>query len=223
MKVGTDGVLLGAWAHLPKLPHSYLLDIGTGCGLIALMLAQRSESAEVLGVEIDEKAVVDAQENVNSSPFSERVRVVQTDVLHFSQNNAEKFDLIVSNPPYYEEDLICPDSKRAQARHTQGGGLTFAALIRSVDALLNKENADARFCVILPSTAAVHFVNLAQLHSLHLTRRTDVVTRPTKPSKRTLLEFSHFSRPLQHDVLCLVGDDGQRSESYRSLCADFYL
>ena len=230
MKVGTDGVLLGAWADVSQARR--ILDIGCGSGLLSLMAAQRQPAAHITAIELDAAAVLDAQENIRRSPFSHRISVVQANVVEWAVNPVQqrKFDCIISNPPYYEEDLLPPSQLRAQARHTAGGGLTFAALLRSVKLLLHdgqeqnaRETSPSTFSVILPSQAQSHFCTLAALHGLILTRRTDIVTRPHKPCKRVLLEFSLSARPLVHSVLSLLGDGNSRSAEYQALCADFYL
>ena len=221
MKVGTDGVLLGAWADVAGAKR--ILDIGCGSGLVALMLAQRCEAAQVVGVEIDDAAAQDAIDNAARSPFAARIDVVQTDVLKFAQEISQKFDSIVCNPPYYEEDVLPPTTQRAQARHTAGGGLTFAALLQAVSLLLDIEAPTARFSVVLPTIAAPNFIALAAVHGLDLIRRTDVVTRRGKPCKRVLLEFSPHSSPLQRSTLELLGVGNERSEAYIELCKEFYL
>ena len=115
MKVGTDGMLLGAWAEMDK-PDGRVLDIGTGTGLMALMMAQRYPEARVTAVDIDEMAVSQAVENVKASPFADRIEVLQADVNAFETE--KKFDSIVCNPPFFNNVLICPDSQRTQARYT---------------------------------------------------------------------------------------------------------
>lgn len=230
MKVGTDGVLLGAWADVAGAKR--ILDIGCGSGLVALMLAQRCEAAQVVGVEIDDAAAQDAIDNAARSPFASRIDVVQADILKFAQDNSQKFaqdnsqkfDCIVCNPPYYEENVLPPTAQRAQARHTAGGGLTFAALLQAVSLLLDAdETTTARFSVVLPTVTAPNFIALAAVHGLDLVRRTDVVTRRGKPCKRVLLEFSPHSVSLQRSTLELLGVGNERSEEYDELCKDFYL
>lgn len=135
MKVGTDGVLLGAWANVCEADR--ILDVGCGCGLIALMAAQRNRAARVVGVELDAAAAADALANVQHSPFASNVEIVCADVLQYAADCGLAFDSILSNPPYHEESLLPPASQRAKARHTQGGGLTFAALLRVVEHLLS--------------------------------------------------------------------------------------
>lgn len=221
MKVGTDGVLLGAWADVEGARR--ILDIGCGSGLVMLMVAQRCPAARVMGVEIDEAAAHDATDNAARSPFFERIDVVKADIWEYSQSYSQKFDSIVCNPPYYEEDVLPPTAQRAQARHTAGGGLTFEALLLVVSQLLDKESKRARFSVVLPTATASRFIALAAIHGLNLIRRTDVVTRKGKPCKRVLLEFSPHVAPLQHSTLELLGVGNERSEEYDKLCEDFYL
>ena len=112
MKVGTDGTLLGAWAQVPT-ESARILDIGTGTGLIALMLAQRFPQASVLGIDIDQDAVCQAKENVENSPFASRIKIEHANVMDY--NNEEGFDAIVSNPPYFVDALTCPDQQRTIA------------------------------------------------------------------------------------------------------------
>lgn len=222
MKVGTDGVLLGAWAALHESTN--LLDIGTGSGLIALMLAQRNAQAHVTGIELDEAAAADARQNVAASPFASRINIVCGNVLTYPDAaGGAVFDHIVSNPPYHEEELLPPSARRAAARHTSGGGLTFAALLRTAAHVI-VPGPQSRFSVILPSPALPTFLPLAAVHGFYLARQTNVVTRPGKPCKRVLLEFRLQPTPTaQTDELVLVADDGGRSAAYSALCADFYL
>lgn len=220
MKVGTDGVLLGAWASVEGAQR--ILDLGCGSGLIALMTAQRNTEARITGIEIDPQAAADARANADASPFGERIDIVCADALHYAAP-AERFDCIVSNPPYHEEDLLPPSATRAAARHTGGGGLTFAALLRAVCNLLQTDSPEARFCVILPTQALQRFMPLAAVHGLHLVHRTSVVTRPGKPCKRTLLEYRTAPAAPIEDELVLVNDQGGRSDAYNALCGDFYL
>lgn len=218
MKVGTDGVLLGAWADV--VTSCRVLDLGCGSGLIALMLAQRTASdAQVTGIELDEAAAADARHNVAASPFAQQVRVICGDVTRHEA--AGGYDHIVSNPPYHEEELLPPGARRAAARHTSGG-LSFAALLHSVDRLLGAE-PDARFSLIIPTWALPRFLPLAACHGLFPARRTDVVTKVGKAPKRTLLELRRGSCDCLTEELALMDADGQRAEAYRRLCGGYYL
>lgn len=220
MKVGTDGVLLGAWANLTD--NQRILDLGCGSGLIALMAAQRNSQALVTGIEIDEAAATDARLNVESSPFTARIDIRCMNATSLTAAGG-LFDCILSNPPYHEEDLLPPSATRATARHTAGGGLTFAALLRIVCEVLDTTHPQARFSVILPTAALSNFKTLAAFHNLHLKRCTQVITRPGKPSKRALLEFTPHRCTATNNELILVAPDGGRSEAYSTLCHAFYL
>lgn len=213
MKVGTDGVLIGAWAHIPE-KCSRILDIGTGTGLIALMSAQRSPEASVVGVEIDASSAEQARANVENSEWSDRIEIVHGDIADYEPG--AKFDLIISNPPFYNGTLTCPDSERTLARHTVS--LDFKGLMASVGRLIAP---DGRFSVIIPTEAVGAMVAAG---SLHLVRRCDVRTKPSKPPKRTMLEFSpKFSGAAIAEELTICDDAGCYTDRYRALTSDFYL
>ena len=183
MKVGTDGVLLGAWAAV-RPQDRRMLDIGTGTGLIALMLAQRAPEAHVTGVDIDD--VGQARENAAASPWSGRVAFAQCPVQEFE--TPEPFDLIVSNPPFFVDSLTCPDRGRTAARHAVP--LPFGDLR---DAVLRLLAPGGRFAVILPTAEAERFLAVCA-GRLALVRRTDVRTTPRRPAKRALMEFVRRTR-----------------------------
>ena len=209
MKVGTDGVLLGAWAGVDGAGTA--LDIGTGTGLIALMLAQRNAAVRVLGIDIDGDAVVQARENVAESPWPDRIDIRQAD---FCQDSLQgmQFDLIVSNPPFFQEDTACPDFRRDQARHSSS--LPMPILIQRAAGLLSEEGC---LCLIVPATAHAEVIGEAAANRLYLCRRTDIKTTPRKPPRRTLLEFSRRMVGCEHSVLTL------NSEAYQVLTGEFYL
>lgn len=216
MKVGTDGVLLGAWAEVEGAQR--ILDIGTGSGLIALMAAQRSK-ADVLGIDIHVSSVEQARENVESSPYASRVHIEVCDVRSFSPD--QNFDCVLSNPPYFEEDLLPPNEVRAGARHTQG--LPFAECIANAHRLLCDGGS---FQVILPHTAATRFIALCIEQGFSLQRSTEVHTVSHKPPRRTLLHFVktlQLQNPVQRNSITLTAADGSRSEDYKHLTQDFYL
>ena len=216
MKVGTDGVLLGAWADVANAHR--LLDIGCGSGLIALMAAQRSP-ADITAVDIDPLSVTQAMENCRNSPFANRISVIETDVREFRPQ--ELFDCILTNPPYYEETLISPDSRRATARHTSEG-IAFVSLIAEAKRLMLP---DALLQLILPYSATGRFISQCALYNLSLLRRTDVSTQSGKPPKRSLLCFRNNITPTTplYDTLILSGSNNSRSEQYIELTRDFYL
>ena len=213
MKVGTDGVLLGAWAECEGARR--ILDIGTGTGVIALQMAQRNPMAQVQAVEIDETAAKRARANFDNSPWAERLEVTQAAVQEFSP--AEKFDLIISNPPYFVDSLLPPDAKRSTARHTHD--LTFEELDKAVGRLLDK---NGKFALILPVTEFEKYLSLTQLH---LVRRCDVSSIDGGAVKRVMGEFAK-QKPTEvaHETLAIeVENRGEFSAEYRALTKDFYL
>ncbi|MCM1151597.1 MAG: methyltransferase [Alistipes sp.] len=217
MKVGTDGVLLGAWVSV-RPSDRRILDIGTGTGLIALMLAQRSPQAEVVG--IDAEDVAEARANAAASPWAARIRMAQCPVQEFSE--PEGFDLVVSNPPFFVDSLPCPDAGRTVARHAVR--LPFSELRDAVVRLLAP---GGRFAVILPADAAARFIALC-CGPLVLTRRTDVRTTPRRPARRCLLEFVRSSAACvpAPECDCLTVGTGEHecyTPEYRALTRDFYL
>lgn len=212
MKVGTDGVLLGAWVRVEPSDRR-ILDIGTGTGVIALMLAQRSE-AFVIGVDIGD--VSQARENAAASPWSDRVEMAQCPVQRFSA--PEPFDLIVSNPPYFVDSLTCPDPGRTLVRHATE--LSFSDLHDAVVRLLSPEG---RFCLILPPAETELF--LTECRGLFLSRRTEVHSTPGSGVRRILSEFRRTlqSVPVVEKLTIGTGAHEEYTEEYRNLTRDFYL
>lgn len=209
MKVGTDGVLLGAWADVAESKH--ILDIGTGSGLIALMVAQRSVEAKVLGIDIDANAVSQARSNFVKSPWSERLTAEQCDVRELYTE--QQFDHIVSNPPYFVETTESPNEARATARHA--AHLKFGDIVEVAERLLADGGG---LSVILPTDVAAMFRREA-FERLWLSRQTDVVTKLGEPPRRTMMEFRKTPHPLNPhcDILAIGGPE------YREIVKDFYL
>lgn len=217
MKVGTDGVLLGAWAQLDEVRK--VIDVGCGSGLVALMLAQRYPDLQVLGIDIDEAAAGQAAENVAASPFSRQVEVKAADFFQMELPE-DSIDAIVSNPPYFQETLTSPDVQRATARHATVG-FTFSAFVRKTARLLCEGGS---LQVILPTTVKDVFHHECNRNELVLVRQTLVKTVERKAPKRVLLHFQKSLRavPVVQTELTL-SKDGTRSEEYAMLCRDFYL
>ena len=213
MKVGTDGVLLGAWADCDGAKR--ILDIGTGTGLIALMLAQRNAEAEIHAVEIDETATHRARSNFDMSLWAERLEVENCAIQEF--NPAEKFDLIVSNPPYFVDSLLPPDAKRSTARHTPD--LSFEELDKAVCRLLDE---DGRFALILPTTEFEKYLSITRLY---LVRRCDVYPKIGADVKRVMAEFTkREATAVKHETVTIeVEKRGDYTDEYRALTKDFYL
>ena len=213
MKVGTDGVLLGAWADCEGAKR--ILDIGTGTGVIALMMAQRNVEAKIHAVEIDETASKRARSNFDLSPWAERLEVECCAVQEFAPS--EKFDLIISNPPYFVDSLLPPDAKRSTARHTHD--LSFEELDKAVCRLLAE---DGRFALILPTTEFDKYLAITQLC---LCRRCDVHPTVGSPTKRVMAEFAKqkVDTVVLENITIEQERRGDYTEEYRTLTKDFYL
>lgn len=214
MKVGTDGVLLGAWS---KAVNSNILDIGTGTGLIALMLAQRTKTALINAIEIDKLASKEAQNNFNNSDWKERLISINTSLQDFHPQ--KEYDLIISNPPFFINATKAPEINRNNARHTDN--LSFDELISSVNRLLAETGI---FSLILPINEANHFFKLAQQNKLFLNKKCLVKPNPTKAAKRVLMEFSFFEKELMEEELTIETENRHEyTKEYISLTKDFYL
>ena len=215
MKVGTDGVLLGAWAKVNNAKH--ILDIGTGTGLIALMLAQRNSNARIDALEIDKSASKQASQNFENSNWKNSLSIINNAVQNYNPEN--KYDCIVSNPPFFENSYSAKGKERNIARQTES--LSFPDLLIAVKRLLRKEG---RFSVILPKQSLANFIQLAGKQSLFLNKITNVY--PTKHSeiKRVLLEFSFIDKVLEEDNLVIEPEKRhQYSAEYIKLTKEFYL
>lgn len=215
MKVGTDAVLLGAWVDVSKAKK--ILDVGTGCGIIALMLAQRSgDDVSIEAVEIEEQDAIQALENSNQSPWAKRIKIAHQSLQEFKGN--ESFDLIVSNPPYFINSQLPPSTDRAKARHTHS--LSYQELIDHSARLLKNEG---RLAVVLPYTEGKDFVNLASIRGLICVRQLAFYSRREKPQERWLFEFAFIPQTLVTEQLTLHREGETWSSEYKALTKSFYL
>ena len=216
MKVGTDGTLLGAWAKASEGACS-ILDIGTGTGLIALMMAQRYPQAQVTAIDIDDRAVRQAKDNVSASPFADRINVIKADVLTF--NEEEKYDSIVCNPPFFEDSLTCPDPQRTEARHTVSLG--YRQLMEAAFRLLKY---DGCFSLIIPSDCRARLESEAQLRGFFISRVCSIQTTPSKVPKRYMIELTkHPVNEVDTINGVLESSPRIRSDWYRELTKEFYI
>lgn len=217
MKVGTDGVLLGAWVPVEKARK--VLDIGCGSGLIALMIAQRSTSEVLIdGVELEPEAARQASSNAASSPWAERVRIYQQDVHQFAENHPHQYDLIVSNPPYFAPAVACRDEARDTARYT--GSLTHDALLNCAEKLITPSGA---FCVVLPHDLGIELSRLAIQQNWFVHCQVDIRDRPGKPLNRMLLTLSRQMGETEYQHLALRQSEGVYSPEFCQLISEFYL
>jgi tRNA1Val (adenine37-N6)-methyltransferase len=214
MKVGTDGVLLGAWVDCGNAEN--ILDIGTGTGLLALMLAQKS-NAIIDAVEIDKDAALLAAQNIKESIWHDRITVINEDIRDYKTE--EKYDLIVSNPPYYSTDIIAPDLSRAKARHTIS--LIPHELMKSVVNLMDKEGL---FYVIYPYNVQEIWENAAKDFGLYKIRELIVKPNPQKEPVRIISVFTFYPAETYSETMCIENlKRHDYSEEYRNLTEDFYI
>ena len=228
MKVGTDGLLLGAWAQ----GGSRVLDIGTGTGLIALMMAQRFPKAHVDAIDIDADAAAQAEDNARRSPFADRVAVRCVSLQEFEierPNNQTtkrptpkttnlKYDSIVCNPPFFTQSLQSPGNKRTLARHSVA--LPFDDLFRHARRLLSE---DGVLSIVVPSDALSQIETAAAMNGMFLVRRCLVRTTRKKPVRRLLLSFSQKPSPFQNEEGIIQEAINEPSEWYRNLTCNFLL
>ena len=217
MKVGTDGILLGAWAPIAGVKH--VLDIGAGSGLLALMLAQRTgDDVHVEAVELDEEAAAQARENALASPWASRIEVWQADIHQWQPSQTRRYELIISNPPFFAEGVPCATSQREQARYTTT--LDHASLLTCAAEHITEEGF---FCVVLPVDIVNAFIERARAMGWHLRLRTDVAETELRPPHRVLLAFSPTAGECFSDRLAIRGPEQQYSEGFTALTEDFYL
>lgn len=217
MKIGTDGVLLGAWTTLTNNPNS-ILDIGTGTGLIALMLAQRSGTDTIDALEIDEDAYEQCVDNFEASPWGDRLFCYHAGLDEFLADIEDQYDLIVSNPPFYTEEVTSGNSARDNARQNQS--LPFEALIEGVSKLLSPTGV---FSTIIPYKEEVQFIDLAKQTGLYPQYITRVKGNPSSAIKRSLLQFSFNKKEVLKDELTIEIERHRYTQEYIALTKEFYL
>ena len=217
MKVGTDAVLLGAWV-IPN-GSSSILDIGTGTGIIALMLAQKS-NATIVAIDIDKDSTEQARLNVAESTYASQIKVEHISFQDLTLNSTQKFDLIVSNPPFFVDSLKSTNDGRTMARHNDL--LSFEDLLKGVKKLLNDRG---KFCLILPKNEAQVFRDLATSKGLYLSKLMRIRTRPEKDSeKRHLMQFEFKETEFSESTLVIEADSHRNyTEEYKKFTQDYYM
>lgn len=219
MKVGTDGVLLGVLA--PTIDSGRILDIGTGTGLVGIMLSQRSPQSMVTGVELDANAAKQAEENATSTGW--KIKIINKSIQDFSSQCEEKFDLIVSNPPYFINSLKAPEKNRNTARHTDE--LSYEELIESAEKLLSEEG---KFSVIIPYSEEENFIGIANKRNLIAESSVRIIPKVGKEPKRSVITFCRCKNKINCNINVteLVIEKEERhcySDEFKKLTADFYL
>jgi len=216
MKVGTDGVLLGAFVKTNKIKT--ILDIGTGTGLIALMLAQKSK-AKITAIEIDKPAFDQALYNVSNSIFSSNINLINSSVQDFVKIEIQKFDLIVSNPPFYQHHLKSGNKQKDIARHSET--LSYEELVTSANSLLNKKG---KFYVIIPKDDESYFIEICNKNELYLSKMLNIRPTPQKEIKRVILEFCLNKTEIKTTELVIeINGRHNYSKEYKQLTKDYYL
>ena len=217
MKIGVDAVLLGAWADVSGVYR--ILDVGTGCGVIALMVAQRNKDAEIIAIDIDGPSVEEAKTNFAKSPWSSRLRAAVED---YSTLHISPVDLIISNPPYFKSGIECPDSARLVARHD--ASLSPLSLLECGRSLLTERG---RVAMVIPADREDEVVSAAVSYGYVLKRCCRVRGHAEAPVKRLLLEFSKSDNGSDNiggcESLVLEVEPNHPTEEHRLLCKDFYL
>ena len=217
MKVGIDGVMLGAWADVAGVEN--ILDIGTGTGLIAIMLAQRNSTANIDAVEIDVMAYEQAVENANNCKWKERINVIHNKFQIFADTTPKRYDSIVSNPPYFIASLQSPEIQRTVARHSTL--LTQDDLLCGINKLLTEKG---RFCAIFPYIEANIFIAKAAAINIFCNKKTNVKPNHEKHVKRILIEFSRTKQKLSETTICIETNERHNyTNEYKTLTKDFYL
>ncbi|MBT8186676.1 MAG: methyltransferase [Croceitalea sp.] len=217
MKVGTDGVLLGAWTKVEQNPNT-ILDIGTGTGLIALQMAQRSFAETIDALEIEAVAFEQAVANFEASPWADRLFCYHASLQEFVNEMDDRYDLIVSNPPFYAETMGSGSDARDTAR--QELSLPFDTLLAGVAKLLTPKG---EFTTVIPYKEESEFLKKANLLGLHVYRITHVKGTPSAQIKRSLLQFSFESQEMTNNMLIIETDRHNYTKDYIALTKDFYL
>ena len=217
MKIGTDGVLLGAWTSVKHNPFS-VLDIGSGTGILSLMIAQRSHAEQIEAIEIDDDAYEQCSENFENSPWNDRLFCYHASLLEFVEEVEDAFDLIICNPPFYSEDYKTENKSRDLARFNDA--MPFKHIIYAVAHLLAE---DGLFSIVIPRKEEDDFVALANTIGLFPQRILHVRGNPDTEVKRSLIEFSYTENEVETSELIIETERHNYTKDYINLTKDFYL
>ncbi len=216
MKVGTDAVLLGSWVEVSG--KKKILDIGTGSGIISLMLAQRSE-ANITGLDIHKGSVEDAVLNFTNSRWATRLKAIQSSFQEYSSLCSESYDLIVSNPPFFTNSLKSPKQLKNISKHNDL--LPYQDLIRGIRKIIA---GSGKYCIIVPESDAAFINDLSTENGFHCVRQLTIYPKQSKPPSRVIMEFS-TSKPdaVKKEIIIVRNDDNSYSTEYKLVTKDFYL
>lgn len=215
MKVGMDSTLLGSWANADSAKH--ILDIGSGCGILSLILACESQG-DITAVELDAASAQEAKENFDSSSFSERMTIINEDFNHFASGRAGSFDLIISNPPFFINDHRSEDQKKTQARH--GDALSFGQLLDGVDHLLSD---NGKFYLVLPYDESRFFLQLAKEKGLFLQKQQVIFPFRGSLPNRINLQLGKQNKSIVTELLMIREEDGNFSKEYIQQSGDLLI
>ncbi|PKQ46901.1 tRNA1(Val) (adenine(37)-N6)-methyltransferase [Confluentibacter flavum] len=226
MKIGTDGVLLGAWISIENNPFS-ILDIGAGTGILGLMLAQRSSAETIDAIEIDDDAYEQCVDNFEQSSWGDRLFCYHASLEEFVEDMEDQYDLIICNPPFYKPTLptsslpkgeTLMSESRQKARFNDA--MPFEHLLESISKLLSENGV---FSVIIPFKEEDIFIDLASKYNLFPNRKLHVKGNPASEIKRSLIEFSFLESDTEINELIIETERHQYTEDYINLTKDFYL
>lgn len=215
MKVGTDAVLLGS--YLPLNNSESILEIGCGSGVISLIAAQNSK-ANILGIDIHKDSVIQAQTNFDASPWADRINAQHISLQELAETSAKKYDCIFSNPPFFENGMKSPDTKRNMARHNDS--LSSLELIFSVKKLLSPIGI---LSLVLPKTEGEDFIRLAVKHGFFLKKKVQIFPKASKNYNRVIFDLSLEPVPTTCEKLIIREENNEYTNHYRELTKDFYL
>ena len=218
MKIGSDAVLLGAWCPIDNNPKS-ILDVGAGTGILALMLAQRTNADQIDALEIDEEAYEQCVENFENSPWADKLFCYHAALDEFVDDPEDEYDLIISNPPFYSEDFKTTDEQRDLARFQDA--MPFEDLIEAADLLLSENGT---FAVVIPYKEEERFIDLCAEYELYAVKATRVKGSQKTPIVRSLLAFKRYELSvLTADELVIEINRHEYTDDYINLTQDFYL
>lgn len=215
MKTGTDAVLIGAWADCNNAKK--ILDIGTGSGIIALMLAQKC-NALINAIDIDEESIKNTVENIYNSKWPNQIIAQNISLQNFLKNNTESYSHIVCNPPYFNNSLKNPDARKKLVRHTDS--LSFDELINGVNTLLDKNGS---FFLILPTNESLDFIQKALISSLYCNEKLNIKPKPGKAIKRLMMKFEKQNKKQIINELIIRNEDNSYTSEYIEFTKDYYL